>query len=355
MYCGTKNSNNVSVTLAELDKMVNRRYVIVLNIIAILGISMNFINALKIVYINGFDLTLVRTTIYNSLSESSNVFLQLGTRAIPNSIFVFTIIISAIYLGFNSKKYIKLAIMDILIGTISFGGRTLILCFLLSYIATISFLNLKVKIKIKKKYIFLIVIVLWLITALRTRSIFGFVDMIVLYLTGSLSFLEYILKHSIEYGLESKMHGYMTFAFIIEPLVLIMKMLLGVNYKVPSYYFNIHAQNFVNISESSINLYNNNTTFFYNFIMDFGKNGWGISLIAILLIVVLLENKFYKKPNIKVLCFIVYFYINLLESSISYGLNSSSSSFVFLWFSFINIKFVFGKNNKKEVRIDNEK
>ena len=180
---------------------------------------------------------------------------------------------------------------------------------------------------------------MWITTSIRTGSILGFMDNIIMYLSGSLSFLEYILSNPIEYGLnDGLMYGYMTFAFILEPIILVLKSVFGINAKIPSYYFNNYVQNFVNISDTGISLYNNNTTMFFNFIKDFGIYGVYISVIFLVTFIVNMEKKFYRNNNIRNLFYLIYLYTIIFTSSISYKLNGISSSLIFILLWIITLK-----------------
>lgn len=323
----------------DLDNKINKKIVYLANFLAILFMAIHFFTAIKLVVSNGFDLRLIRNEVYVSITENSNNYEQVITRVIPTVVFSVVSLIAAVYLVLGKRNYLYLALIDIFIGTITFGGRNFILNFILYYVSACIILNTKMKIKIKKRYIVIGILVLWITTSIRTGSMLGFMDNIILYLSGSLSFLEYILRSPIEYGLnDGLMYGYMTFAFILEPIILILKSIFGISTKVPSYYFNNYVQDFVNISETDISLYNNNTTMFFNFIKDFGIYGVSISIIFLATFIVNMEKRFYNKNSIRSLFYLIYLYTIVFTSSISYKLNGISSSLVFILLWIITLK-----------------
>ena len=103
------------------------------------------------------------------------------------------------------------------------------------------------------------------------------------------------MSNHLSYGLDVKHFGYLTLGFITEPIALILKVLFRMNIKVPSYYFNIYAQKFVNIGASGVSLYNNNTTFWYPFILDFGFKYAIVGAIIFFCIIAFVSNK--KNPK----------------------------------------------------------
>lgn len=322
--------------------LFNKKTIYLLSTIAIILISPNLINAIRTIAENGLNLEILRNEVYVELTETNNFYLQFFTRNMPTAIFTVVLLIVSIELADNKKHNLWIAVVNIIIGTFTFGGRNFILSFVLFYISAIILMKKKNRIKIKKRYIAFGVFVLWIITYLRTGNAFEFIDMIIVYFSGSLSFLETIIQNPDKFGLDNGlMYGYMTFAVVVEPIVLVLKLFFGFTIKVPSYYFNSNVQSFTNISENGIYLYNNNTTMFYNFIMDFGIYGAFISIIILAIIIVYFEKKFYKTNKKFPLLITIYLYATLMTSSITYKLNGISTTLVIL------IIYIVSKKNKK--------
>ncbi|MEI2400457.1 hypothetical protein, partial [Paenibacillus phytohabitans] len=187
-------------------------------------------------------------------------------------------------------------------------------------------------IKIKKSYVFIGIILLLIITLLRGTSGYSLLDMGVLYYVGSFSYLELIMQHPMLYGLSnSLLYGYLTFGFLIEPFVLLLKLVFALDIDVPSYNFNIYTQTFVNIGETKSIFYNNNTTMLYTFIRDFGDFGiiLGPALIAIAVCVV--ESTLNKYNNKLMVYFFVILYSLIVNSTMFYTMMSISSSLLIMF------------------------
>ena len=309
---------------------INTRKIICFNIVAYILFLPSIISAFKLIISNGFNLLLIRDTIYVGITQSSNASVaSIFLRTIPTAIFIFTEIVSSYYLvKRQNKRIIIIGIVDVIVGTLIFGGRNFLLNYIIFYFFNyIS--NASKKIKLKKRYILLIIIVLFFVTLSRDVSSISFMQTIILYFSGSLSFLEYILQNPLSYGLDMKHYGQLTFGFLTEPIAIILKSILGINAKVPSYYFNIYAQKFVDIGTTKKFLYNNNTTFWYPFMLDFGIN-YAIfgAIIYFILICFVLNKK--NSGNQKFYFIYIYLCSTIINSSVSYKLIGLSSTLIIL-------------------------
>jgi len=306
---------------------VNERKLWILNFVSYVLVFPFIIKALGMIISNGFDLLLIRNTIYVGITESDNAFVSIFCRTIPTAIFIFTELVSSYYLICKkNKKVILLGLVDVLVGTLIFGGRNFLLNYILFYVFHYLNTDKGNKIKIKKRYILLVIVLLFLVTKNRDVSGISFVQTIILYFAGSLSFLEYMLCYPSMYGLNSNYYGLLTFGFITEPLILLTKF-LGFNYQVPSYYFNIHAQKFVDIGITKRYLYNNNSTFFYPFMLDFGMS-YAIVGVILYVIIISVVDRMKNKGNLKFYMIFIYLCSTVLNSSISYKLIGLSSSVI---------------------------
>lgn len=346
-----KNINKTSMSVNDLTLQVNYKVIIVLSILGLLLISPNTLVAIKTLLLTGFSLSAVRVN-YATQTASGKFFYVFFTNNLPIAIFGATSLIAAIDLVNKKQKLLLLAIFNVLIGTITFGGRYLIMNFIIYYIAGYLILKKYNHIKMRKSYILTAVIVLVSITILRGTDGLSVLNMAILYYTGSLSYLQVILTNPELYGLTSlPMYGYLTFGFLFEPFVLGLKLLLGLNIDVPSYYFNIYAQPFVNIGETSIRYYNNNTTMFYTFIRDFGESGVVIGTALMAIAVCLIQNRFEKYGKIRSLYILVLLYSVIFNSTMMYNLTSISSSLVIIILLFVSRE----RNNKNCKNSSNSK
>lgn len=317
---------------------INEKRILVLNIIAYILFLPSIISAFKLLITNGFDLVLVRNTVYVGITESENAAIySIIFRTIPTAIFTFIELISSYYLIQNkNKKIIIIGLFDMILGTLIYGGRNFILYFAL--FCFFHYLNIpnKNRIKIKKRYFLYLILLLFFITKNRDVNKISFIQTIILYYAGSLSFLEVIMRQPVTYGLNVHHYGLLSFGFITEPIILVLKTFFKFNIKVPSYYFNIYAQRFVNIGESIFILYNNNTTFLYPFALDFGINYLLLGTIIYFSIILFTLSK-KNKGNLSYYFIYIYISSTLLNSSVSYGLIGLSSSLIIL-LTFLTIK-----------------
>lgn len=307
---------------------INTKKIVLLNIIAYILFFPSIISAIKLIISSGLNLVLIRNTIYVGITESTNAGISsIFLRTIPTAIFNFTEIMSAYYLvKKENKKIVIMGFVDLIVGTLIFGGRN----FLLNYIIFYFFNyinNTDKKLKLKKRYILVLIIILFLVTSNRDVSNISFIQTIILYFAGSLSFLELILSNPLSYGLNVKHYGNLTFGFIVEPIVLLLKTLFRLDIKVPSYYFNVYAQKFVNIGSSRISLYNNNTTFWYPFMLDFGFKFAIVGAIIFFMIICFVTNK-KNSGNLKYYFIYIYLSSVVINSSVSYKLIGLSSSLI---------------------------
>lgn len=342
VYYVFSNDKNNEIEITKFDKLFNYKVIVIINIIGLICIMPNTIKAIGVILERGLDLTYIRSYIYMG---SANFF----TKNIPNAIVSATSIIAAIELVTSKKKRVLfLSIIGVISTTITYGGRYTILNFLVYIIAAYVILGKKIEIKIKKKYIIIPIVLLFMVTMLRTKEVSTFFDSIIRYFVGSVSFLEYILQNEVEYGITySYKLGYMSFAFIIEPIIYVVKV-FGSGIKIPSYYFNIHAQEFVNIGETYCQMYNNNTTYFYNFLLDFGYFGFIMAPLILASIVVIVEKCFYRKKGLLSLALLIYMYSVIVNSSMMYTLGSISSSLVII-FLIVFCKTKKGEKNDRKI------
>lgn len=342
-----KNNNKDKISINYSKYNINNKKIIVLNIIAYILIIPFLIEAINIILTTGFNFGVIRDTIFVRISNSDNFFMQ-NSRVIINVVFSLTQLIATYYLVIfkykkskNEKKIIVLGILDVILSTIVFGGRGALFNFILFYLFN-YLCNRNKKIKIKKRYIFLIIAILVFVTQNRTSNSIPFVQSFILYFAGSLSFLEVILRNPFYFGLDQKHYGAMTLGFIIEPIILFIK-ILGINIRIPSYYFNIYAQNFINIGENSIYQYNNNTTMFYPFALDFGLNGMFIGVIIYSLIISYV-NRRKNSGNLRFYFIYILLCAGVMNSSMDYDLIGYSKFILFL-----TILFVVKKKKKEQL------
>ena len=249
------------------------------------------------VFASTLSLAAVRINFFGA-DNFSSVYESLFLRQMPMGMLNGMILICT-FISFEKKqyKYLIIAAINTLIVSFVAGGRYSIM--LLLYSIVIMWINdptilsniqwiQKYK-KLIKRLGFTIFVLLMLLTANRGQAVF---KAIFLYYSGSLSFLDYILEYPEHFALNQHMHGYMMFGFILEPLVLLLKVLGLTDAKIPSYYFNIYCQNYYDIGDGlhSI-LINANTSILYYYFRDFGFIGVFIGAVLVGSLTVYFFNK----------------------------------------------------------------
>lgn len=341
-----KNNKDIKLESKYDEKYeINYKLIKILNIVALILVSKHFLYAISIILKNGFDLTSVRNEVYVGITESGNFIMMFLTRTIPSAVFNITVMIAAIDLYRRRKYILHWAVAAIIINTVTFGGRFLILNFIVYYIAAHLTMRKEFKSKINKKYIILVGIILAGVTMSRGLGKESILDKVILYFAGSFSFLELILKNPSQFGFSQGLtYGYLTFGFIFEPIVLFLKAAFGVNIDVPSYYFNIYVQGWYNIGETRNMLYNNNTTMLYTFLRDFGELGIIIGTMLLAITICICENKYRRNKDYRYFLILVYMYTVIVNSTIMYTLTKITSSLIFI------LMFIVTK--KKSIQIE---
>ncbi|AIQ60521.1 hypothetical protein PBOR_28950 [Paenibacillus borealis] len=327
---------------------INYKFITVMCILGILLIIPNTITSVNTLLTTGFSLSSVRIN-YASLSYSQRFFYMFFTNNIPIAIFSAASIITAIDLANNKRNLLKISLICIFIGTITFGGRYLILNFIIYYISAFLILKKYKDLKIKKSYILIAIIILAIVTLLRGTTGLSVFDMGVLYYVGSFSFLEFILSHPNLYGLlDPPMYGYLTFGFLLEPFILTLKLFFALDIDVPSYHFNVYAQPFVNIGVDKVIYYNNNTTILYTFIRDFGKSGVVVGTALLTSAVCIFQKLFKKTRSIRAIGVLVLLYSLIFNSTMVYNLTSIASSLLIIFL------LIFSREKKQNENIQNK-
>ncbi|WP_154886891.1 oligosaccharide repeat unit polymerase [Longibaculum muris] len=291
---------------------------------------------------------------YFSGNNFSSMYLDMLFRIIPMSL-LNALIIYFVYFSFETKKrkYLYYSLFNTILVTIINGGRYAIILLLYSIIimwitgnvdVSKTFIDTRYKKKIKKITMILVAIMI-LVTIRRGQEL---LKNIVIYFSGSLSYLDYILENAPQFALNQRLHGYLTFAAFIEPVVLLLKFCGLTTAKVPSYEFNMYCQGFHDIGNGNITvLFNANTSIIYYFLRDFGWIGIIIGAIFISLIIVKAYNKWQSGNRFYGMVFI--YLVNILFNSLmTYQLVGVGPFFAILALYFITQrKFVFGKSLKK--------
>lgn len=299
------------------------------------------------------DLGYVRTYYFSGDLFNSYIY-DFLFRSVPVSLLTSLIIVYTMY-SFITKsfKYLLYAVLNaLLITVVNGGGRYAILSLFYSIflmLITNNFGNKKYyfirkyKARIIKSVIF-IILLLFLITLLRGQN--SLFRSIVIYFSGSLSFLDYIISLPNSFALNEHLYGYFTFGILIEPLVLVLKVLGFTDIKVPSYLFNIYCQPFYNIGINGTYIsFNANTSILYYFLRDFGVVGIVIGGTLLGSIISLAFNSWRRGNMFGGLVFI-YFSIVLFNSIMTFQSFGSGPFIILFSFYFMTQKAFVLKKRK---------
>lgn len=270
---------------AKNDLSVNKLNTILkrakyLEIVSLVLISPFFLNTVKN-YLVFNDVSLVRQAFFQSRVFESYIQ-EIIFKTLPLNM-LSALVIIFILLAIETKK-IKLhfiSLFNVALLTFIGGGRHSLIAFV--YAIVIVWISGKYSVRQNqnirsskfKKHIkslcFIIIAIMIAVTIIRGQSFF---KSLYSYFSGSISFLDYILDNPYIFKLNEPLFGYLTFSAILEPIVLLLKILGLTTIKIPSYEFNIICQNYYNIGSNGVNVFfNANTTIIYYFLRDFGVFG----------------------------------------------------------------------------------
>lgn len=329
LFCKKRNSvhaipNRVGKANEAILKEDDQSYANAIQVIALVFYLPMILNSLQAFLESGF--VGIRNSYFSSEYESRYLF-SLLCKTMPTG-FMTGLIVYYMYKAFENhrSKYFIYAFMNALLLMFVNGGRYALMQVFLSAIVIMAIKQKPMrkedrkerafKRKIKKGIV-AVALVIFMVTLFREQEI---IKNIVVYFSGSFSFLDYIIDNPNEFGLTEPLLGYLTFGCLTEPIILGLKVLGLTTMKVPSYLFNIVGQDFYDIGEGSTKLlFNNNTTVLYYFLRDFGVVGIVIGGIFLASLIVYAYNKWMSGSKFHALIF-VYMAVILLNSIMTYQL-----------------------------------
>ena len=238
-----------------------------------------------IVFIQTRNLQLIRNMFFDE-ADRGRYFFNLFFKQLPIGLGYSLIIIYSVRFFYLERiKYLMVALVDTLLLTIMTGGRYALVQLLYSVIILFAVVPNNKKTRGKKSSFIIAALVLVFIVAISVSITIqnrggDFYKDLVIYFSGSFSYLSMILDNPTQYGLGEMMYGYMGFGFILEPIMLVLKFLGLSDAKVPSWHFNIYCQPFQNIATTGWIAFNNNTTLLYYYLRDFGFIGIVLATIV---------------------------------------------------------------------------
>lgn len=341
-YIVLSNSKKKEIYIDEIN--INYKLLRIGACIAILLYLPNVLQGIAILMKSNFSFSVVRENYLSLMGAGRGVYVYL-TQYIPDGISNAVILLSVFDL--TKKKYstLKYSITLMLFNIIGFGGRIILLNFIIYYILMFFLFKIKSgKKKINRKIIYFFIVLLVFLTFSRGVGKDGFFGMLSKYFYQQYSFLQLILDKPNLFSLFDGPHyGYITLGFLSAPFTLFINAAIP-SFRVASNYIDVYSQIFYNIGiNGNINLINNNTTSLYPFIKDFGVQYYFIGAIILAIIVVFTEKKKNKSQKNKLFYSLIYILILsvVIWSPICYNLISISASFtiIFVFILTRNIKF----------------
>lgn len=300
---------------------------------------------LKVVnlFVSAGSLAAVREMFFSG-TYFETMYQDLIFRIVPMGLLNALIIYYTFY-SFETRKYKFLiyALLNAVFVTLINGGRYTLILLLYSILILwitrqISVFNSSNAIKYKKKIKRIGIIVVLIMAAVTLSRGQEILENILIYFSGSLSYLDYIINNPTQFALDQPLYGYLTFAAIVEPVVLGLKVLGLTTAKVPSYEFNIYCQRYYDIGNGSTHiLFNANTSIIYYFLRDFGSIGVVIGALVLGFLAVKAYNKWQQGNRFWGLVFL-YLGSVMFNSLMTYQLIGPIPLFIILTFYFCTQK-----------------
>ena len=325
----------------SLEMRLDYRKIKLINYLALIYLFPYSLNSISI-FLN-YGATAVRTAMGNGDLGIESGVQWIITSWIVAPIFNAVIVIAIILYIFDNKntKLMLLAILNLIIYTITFSGRWLLLRFILFVIFSLFLanrINREAVKKVKKQLYIILILVFFCLLFITSQRGFDedILKTVVLYFTGSLSYFEQHLQNINE-------HVYLLgsgfFSGVIDiPLILLQK-ILSIDFIRPAEYIGTFtAQNIV-IGEGII--FNGFGSALLDFWIDFGFFGPLINGFFLGKIIVYLYNSL-RYQNIKVYSIFIFSLVLLVFTPIKWELD--------LQWSWMTIFFIIVFTKKKGVR-----
>lgn len=331
----SRRSKNISFKLENIE--LNENIYKILFWLAILLTVPNIIISIQNIIRFGFSLSATRSQYLQLVTSGRGVYVYI-TNIIPRGICSACFILSILKFYKQETKYIRYAIVLMMVNILSFGGRTIILEFILEYLIAFFLFRKQSKMRLNYKMIALFILVIVLMSISRGIGL-GFLNMLEKYFFEQFSFLQLILDNESLFGIQpgAELHfGTITFGFLLSPFYLFASLFFN-KIELPSYYVDIHSQIFYNIGTTSHEIINNNTTSIYPFILDFGTKYYFLGFVLLAIILCFIEycalKRYYRSQSFFYIGAYIIILKHIIYSPIYYGLYSVSVGFAlfFLW------------------------
>lgn len=342
VFISLNNLNRNRYAIERINGFPRYKLIYLFNAIAWVFLSGFLLVSINIIQNQGFNV--LRAYAFNSDMGLATTKELLVIQWIIQPIFVATTLISVVsfVIGLKNTKLYVVAIIDILVYTLLFGGRSLILNTMLFYIFSYLVININKKKKNRKsrinvKFIAIVLAILIVLTGLRSWDDSSFIKNAYTYYIGPYTFLDQLIGE-FEWS-SSPMYGYGILGFLINPIVAVFSLIFNFNYEGSDYLITTitSVPRFISPSQR----YNAMTTMLYPFIRDFGYLGIIIGTTFLSWITSKIESMFCKSNQLLYLSLFIYVLTVLFDSVLVYQfLFPKSSITIFFLIIFLKNKDV---------------
>lgn len=335
----------VSLYIEEgLDIYINYKIVKVINYICMIFILPATFKSINILLTEGF--TQVRTAMSDGGLGIESQIEWIITSWIVSPVFNAILILGIVLYIFDNKnkKLIFTGLLDMIIYTVTFGGRWMILRFVLIIIFSLMLstdirnsilLNIR---KLKRKLyslVFVAVSVLMYITS--QRGLGSILESIIIYFTGSLSYFDSHIQSNIDI---THLYGLGFFSGLLDiPLIIIQK-LLRIDFVRPCEYIGTFTSPTLAIGDNI--LFNGFGSALLDFWIDFGILGSIINGVILAVLIMYLYKRL-EKQNIRSYSIYIFALVLLVITPVKWELD--------LPWSWMTILFLIIFTSKVKIRL----
>lgn len=317
------------IELRQYLLKLNLKTVYVVNFICYIFIIPITIKAIRIIITYGFSN--LRSYAFDVTGGLVTELTSKVTAWIIYPVFLVTMIIAALYIALGLKeKIIIVGILDVAIYILTFGGRSLIIRFVLyvlfAYIAfNHSFFMLLKKMPLKQKVILLVIFAFFLyLVSLRKWEGLSIFENIVIYLFGSEKYFDILVQ---DINLKGNLYGTGLFGIILNPLMYFSNIFLRTDFILSEQAIQQVTDPFVSIGKSNFNAL---PSMLYIFWRDYGEVGIVIGTFLFTLIITYVERKIKRKVSLFNLILLIFISYAVFQSTTDFPIYKIQHFFTLL-------------------------
>ncbi len=333
----TKVASKTKIAYLRMNTIENKSFSLcyVLNLVAYI-FSFPYLKKSIDLIISTGNLDLIRENAFNASAEYATTAVLTIFQTIIAPLFLVTILLAAIDI-LSKKKHkilILMALIDVIIYTVMFAGRYMLLQLLL-FVFFASYDKFSGNVfkffRRQKKVIFFSVIMLLALVymTLQRSSSSSFFKSLYTYFCGSFAYLSYLIENQI--GTDLYLMGATQFGFFTNFVSIVLKVLFNVPVNGSSYRITQLTQYMVPIGGNI--KYNSLATMLHDFMADYGLYGclFGVLIFAFFCNQIEIAKK--RSNSLFVKAFYIYILYTVVNSVFSYSFRGADTLMiiVFLW------------------------